>query len=277
MSANSQTSFLLSIRGEYLCLLVASILSMDWSKRPGYFVVYAVVLLASLGVLIARSFWKPEQAWYRGRALAESIKTSCWRYSMRAEPFGDAVNQAQPRAEFRKHLLEILRANRLIGDRMPPDSAAKDQIPDSMQAVRALALDDRKQYYLERRIHEQRRWYARKAGMNKKASRRWMATGIVAYSVAICLALSRIAYPEWQHWPIDPFLVFASAVIGWTQVKKFNELASSYTLTAHEIGLIQGKLESVDSETTFSEFVNDAEQAFSREHTQWVARQQSRE
>jgi hypothetical protein len=57
------------------------------------------------------------------------------------------------------------------------------------------------------------------------------------------------------------------------QVKKFNELAAAYTVTAHETGLIKPKLEAVDSESDFSDFINDAELAFSREHTLWIARQ----
>lgn len=152
MSAGSQSGFLWLIRAEYALLLAAAILAMDWSKRPYYFAVYAAVLLASLAVLLWRSLWKPEQAWYRGRALAESIKTSCWRYCMRAEPFGDAISVDVPRAEFREHLLQILKTNRFIGDRMPPDSAAKEQIPETMQTVRALDLGVRKAYYLEHRI-----------------------------------------------------------------------------------------------------------------------------
>lgn len=275
LSAQSQGHYLTLIRAEYGLLIVAAIMSMNWSKRPGFFAVYVLVLLASLAVLIARSHLKPEQSWYRGRALAESIKTSCWRYCMRAEPFGDAENVQTPRSEFREHLLSILRANRFIGDKMPPDSAAKEQIPQSMQDVRALSLEHRKAYYLEHRIRNQRDWYAKKASANKKASARWVKVGIAAYSVAIALAVSRILYPEWELWPIEPILVFASAVVGWTQIKKFNELASSYTLTAHEIGMIQLKIGEVETEPVFSEFVNDAEQAFSREHTQWVARQQS--
>jgi hypothetical protein len=275
MSAESQTSFLRMIRGEYGLLILAAILSMNWSKAPGFFAFYVVVLLASLGVLIGRSLWKPEQGWYRGRALAESIKTSCWRYCMRAEPFGDAPTREEARASLREHLLDILRVNRSIGDRMPPDSAANDPIPVSMQTVRALPLEDRKTYYLEHRVKEQRIWYARKARLNKNASRLWFGIGVAAYSVGICLALARIVYPAWELWPIEPVIVFASAVIGWTQVKKFNELASSYTLTALEIGLIKDRIEAVYSATEFSEFINDAEQAFSREHTQWVARQQT--
>ena len=275
MSAESQAATLNLIRAEYALLLLASILSMNWSKEPIFFMVYAVVLLASLGVLVKRNSEKPEQGWYRGRALAESIKTSCWRYCMRAEPFSDADNVEQPKSEFRNHLMEILKTNRFIGDRMPPDSAAKEQIPDSMQDVRALSLEERKAFYLKHRIQEQREWYASKAGANKRAGKRWGRIAVGAYVVAIGLALARIALPNWELWPIEPVLVFASAIIGWTQVKKFNELASSYTLTAHEIGIIQGNLEPASTNEEFSDFVNEAEQAFSREHTQWVARQQS--
>jgi hypothetical protein len=144
-----------------------------------------------------------------------------------------------------------------------------------MREVRALPLEDRKAYYLENRIKEQRDWYNRKAVANRKEGRLWGRVAVGAYVVGIILALTRIILPDWELWPIEPVLVFASAIIGWTQVKKFNELASSYTLTAHEIGLIQGRLESDMTSEEFAHFVNDAEQAFSREHTQWVARQQS--
>jgi hypothetical protein len=57
------------------------------------------------------------------------------------------------------------------------------------------------------------------------------------------------------------------------EVKKFNELGAAYTVTAHEIGFIEPKLDAVHSEKDFSDFINDAELAFSREHTLWIARQ----
>ena len=194
---------------------------------------------------------------------------------MRAEPFGDADNVVVRRAEFRNHLRAILDANRHIGDRIPADEAAEDQITESMETTRALPLDDRKTFYDTHRIREQRSWYARKASDNKMASRRWVAGGVLAYATAISLVLLRIAFPEHEIWPIEPLIVGASSIVGWTQVKKFNELASSYTLTAHEIGIAQGRVCEVSTEAEFSDFVNEAEQAFSREHTQWVARQQA--
>ncbi|MGO7319351.1 DUF4231 domain-containing protein [Rhizobium ruizarguesonis] len=274
LSAGSQKSYLLLVRLEYLFLFISAIFAMNFSRDPVYFACSAGVFLVCLGIFIARSWLKPEQDWYRGRALAESIKTSCWKYTMRAEPFGDADKVAVRRAEFRDYLKGILQANRHIGDKMPADKAARDQITKSMEDIRALPLNDRKQYYEIHRIRNQRTWYAKKAGWNKRASKWWVYFGIGAYAIAIVFSLLRIAVPHPDWWPIEPLIVIASSVLGWTQVKKFNELASSYTLTAHEIGIIQGRVQEVVSETEFSNFVNEAEQAFSREHTQWVARQQ---
>ncbi|NKC17160.1 MAG: SLATT domain-containing protein [Gammaproteobacteria bacterium] len=58
----------------------------------------------------------------------------------------------------------------------------------------------------------------------------------------------------------------------WLQAKKHNELNSSYSLAIHEIGIIKGKAEFVETEEQFSDFVMSSENAFSKEHTQWVAR-----
>ncbi len=274
MSANAQSEYLRLIRLEYLLLIVSSVLALNLAVTRTYYVAAAVAILASLSVLILRNARKPEQSWYRGRALAESIKTSCWKYCMGAEPFGRNDSPAVTRAEFRNYLTAILEANRFVGYEMPPDAAADEQITPSMEQIRSSDLGVRKTYYEELRIKNQRVWYAKKAAVNRNASRWWFRAAVGAYGAAIIMALARIAEPAAVIWPIEPFLVVASSLIGWMQVKKFNELASSYTLTAHEIGILQGKIAEVDSEESWSAFVVDAEQAFSREHTQWVARQQ---
>ncbi|MER9001905.1 hypothetical protein NKH58_29720 [Mesorhizobium australicum] len=103
---------------------------------------------------------------------------------------------------FRNYLLAILDANHHIGSRIPPDEAANDQITVSMEATRALSLDERKSFYDTHRIREQRSWYAVKASKNKKASRAWMFAGITAYVIAIGLILLRIANPVLAIWPI---------------------------------------------------------------------------
>jgi len=142
-----------------------------------------------------------------------------------------------------------------------------------MDEIRGMSLAERSQFYLDRRIKEQRAWYIKKAKFNKSAAKKWVLACAVTYGIAIILLVLRPIFPNWGFWPFEPLIVFASSIIGWTQIKKFNELTAAYTLTAHEIGIIQGRVEEADTEKEFSEFINEAELAFSREHTQWVARQ----
>lgn len=273
LSEQSQTSYLRLLKTEYGLLIIAAAISMINQPPKFVQVTHAFVFIALAVLLLYRAKNKPEQDWYKGRALAESIKTSTWRYCMRAAPFENAADVRVRRTEFRNHLREILSANRHIGDRMPPDSAAEDQITNTMDDIRALSLLDRRKYYLQKRVREQRTWYAKKASANKAASERWVIACATTYGIAIVLLLLRPTAPNWHFWPFEPLIVVASSIIGWMQIKKFNELTSAYTLTAHEIGIIQGRIEEADTEEEFSEFVNEAELAFSREHTQWVARQ----
>ncbi|WP_205408962.1 SLATT domain-containing protein, partial [Acidiphilium sp. JA12-A1] len=117
-----------------------------------------------------------------------------------------------------------------------------------------------------------RLWYARKASRNKKSAGTWIGIGVVVYLFSATSVLTHIVEPAWTLLPTDPLIVIASSVLGWVQIKKFNELAASYTLTAHEIGILQNRIGEITSEFDLSEFINDSELAFSREHTQWVAR-----
>lgn len=272
-SNGAQKEYLNLIRAEYAFLFIAAIFSMSWASEKYYLVFYALVFVFAAATLLFRSVRKPEQSWYRCRALAESIKTSTWRYMMRSEPFVDAESIQVPRAEFRNHLREILRSNRQVGDIIAGYSSDEEQVTDEMENVRLLSLEERKEFYKEYRVAEQRRWYSKKAGANKSAFRVWLIVMVFVYVLATLSVLLRIAFPEERLWPTEPLIVLAASIVGWIQIKKFNELSSSYTLTAHEIGIIQSRIKEVESEEDFSDFVNEAELAFSREHTQWVARQ----
>lgn len=272
-SNTEQREYLFFLRAEYGLLVVAAILSMGFSPHPIYHAFYALVFVLAATVLLFRAVRKPEQDWYRCRALAESIKTSTWRYMMRAEPFVDAPSVQVPRTEFRNFLTEILRANRHIGSGIANVLAAEHQITPRMEEIRSFDLDARKQMYRENRIVNQRNWYAKKASSNRKLSKGWVAATIIVYIAATVTVLLKIAKPEWALLPTEPLIVLAASFIGWIQIKKFNELASAYALTAHEIGILQPRLDEINDEGAFSDFVNEAELAFSREHTQWVARQ----
>ncbi|TVO39444.1 DUF4231 domain-containing protein [Vibrio algivorus] len=254
-------------------LLIGSVMAINNLPTKEYSLTVAFVFFLALGLSIFLGIKKYEKNWYNGRAVAESIKTATWRYSMRAVPFGDAASVHSRRSEFRNMLNNILRTNNELGEYIGEHQDTNEQITTEMNSIRALSLDERKAVYLKNRIDEQRQWYAQKASNNKKMQRRWFCAISATQLAAISCVLLRIAYPDWLYWPTDTFVLLASFCISWVQLKKFNELSSAYSLTAQEIGIIRGQSENISTEEQLSEFVNNAELAFSREHTQWVARQ----
>ena len=273
-AADAQSTYLRLIRLQYLLLTVAATISIWFGASPDLYIAYALVLAASTGLLLYMAVQKPEKEWYGCRALAESIKTSTWRYMMRAEPFEDAPKLSTVAEKFSEFLRAILDANSHVRDSISRRPVTGDQITNEMNAVRALPLAERVQRYNTDRITDQREWYVAKVTWNRQRFRLWILICVLVQGAAIALALLRIRHdPPWMIWPTEPLLVIASSAIGWIQLKKFNELASAYSLTAHEIGILQTRLGTIDSEEKFSAFVNEAERAFSREHTQWVARQ----
>jgi hypothetical protein len=181
---------------------------------------------------------------------------------MRAAPFADGPPLQDARAEFRDHLYRTFDANRATAEKIDHNWSADDQITHEMDRIRALNLDERKEYYTTNRMNDQREWYKHKAGENKRSARNWVIAAVLAYSLAFASVLARSRFPDWEF-ELAPMIVFALSVIGWMQVKKFNELGAAYTMTAHEIGLIKQKLDVAISESDFSDFINDAELAFS--------------
>lgn len=95
---------------------------------------------------------------------------------------------------------------------------------------------------------------------------------VLAYIAAAGLLLSENLGGPDLTWGFPFMLVMVTSIFGWIQVKRHGELAASYTLTAHEIGAIQALALGISTEAELSDFVNTAEFAFSREHTQWQAR-----
>ncbi len=267
-----QRKYLNLILAEYALLFVASVLSLSVFASPIVYAVATVVLGVSAAVLLTRAVGKPEQDWYKCRALAESVKTLTWRYSMCAFPFGEA-DETKARSEFKQNLERTFKSNKDVASKIAEDWSAENQITTEMARLRALPLSERKSFYQRHRINEQRGWYSRKAAWNRKMSRRWVVASVLSYFAAAGLSVARILKPEINIWPIDPLIVVATSIVGWIQIKKFNELAAAYAVTSQEIGLINITLEHSEDVNSFSDFVIEAETAFSREHTLWIARQ----
>jgi hypothetical protein len=189
---------------------------------------------------------------------------------MRSHPFDDAHNINIPKANFRNLLRDILLTNRHIAANLETNET--EQVTASMIAIRKLPLEDRINYYVRNRIDNQRTWYSKKSKANKNALIRWVVLTIIIYiSAAVSLNAKQFGLPNLAL-GFDPMIVLVTSALGWLQMKRHGELMASYNLTAHEIGIIRSNSDAVKTEEDFSDFINEAELAFSREHTQWVAR-----
>jgi len=271
-SIDAQGTYLKVIKTHIFLLVLGAGLAINPLPTTEYSLFNAFIFLCALGLSILIAAKKYEKIWYSARAVAESVKTATWRYMMKAEPFGDTEKKKEVNSIFRNVLNEILQTNNQLGELLGGEVSSEEQITEKMEEIRSHDLDGRKAIYLEHRIDEQRKWYALKSSENKQNGTNYFYFLVVLQALAIACVLLRIAYPEWSVWPTDVFVVGAGGVVTWIQLKRFQEIATAYGLTAHEIGIIRGKLEESESDNEFSGFIRDAENVFSREHTQWAAK-----
>jgi len=72
--------------------------------------------------------------------------------------------------------------------------------------------------------------------------------------------------------PIGFITTLASISVAWVEMKKFQELSQSYALAAQELASAESLMVHVDDQASLSTYVNDTENAISREHTMWCAK-----
>lgn len=256
----------------YLCLLVlAASLSWWWEGGVWSAILAALLFLVTLGILILLRVKRPDDIWYNGRAVAESVKTISWKWMMRSEPYFDCSDVGTAKRAFIDDLKDVLGQNEKLANSLPPNEASKEPITDEMKSIRQASFEDRLDVYKTQRIDDQAKWYIKKTSLNQRRAKQWFVVSVLLHLIAIVMLLVKIGLPQ-VSFPIELFATAASAVLTWLQAKKHNELGSSYSLTAHEIGLIKAESEFITNESELSDFIINSENAFSREHIQWVAR-----
>jgi FtsH-binding integral membrane protein len=252
--------------------LVSTMVSASQQSRTWGLIVGAVLVGVSVVFTLAIRVVAPERVWFAGRAVAESVKTITWRYVMCAEPFDLTVDGQIADERFLKELGAILREKKTLAWNLGGSIAEMPQITDKMREMRTLTLDARKEAYRDQRIGDQRKWYGRKAVQNRSAYLLIFWVVVSAQLCALCWAIVIASRIDMKLNLTAVFSAVAASLIAWSQVKRYQELAQAYALTAHELGIVQEKLIHVTTEDHFSSFVADAESAISREHTMWIAR-----
>ncbi|MER7578262.1 DUF4231 domain-containing protein, partial [Streptomyces sp. NPDC126514] len=275
ISKQSQKEYLRWTRGRLqLAVTAAAAGIITASSKDGTWVEKLFVSVALVSFIIALMLEihllrdRPEERWYHGRAVAESVKTLAWRYMAIAEPFPMGLSTDRAEEVLLARIQDLFRE---ASPNLPGLSVGVTQVTSRMRQVRDLELTSRKATYLEFRVSDQQAWYEKKAKENEQNSKHWRFTlisleifGIIATVVAL-LDIS----------PIDMEGVIAAAIAAggaWLEVKQYDNLSSAYALTAAELGFVRATGESISDQDKWSDYVISAEQAISREHTMWLAR-----
>lgn len=270
-SLTAQSHYLFGLKAYMFFLILASIVAYFSTDSANTAILSAFLFLVSISITIWLNVMKPEDVWYNGRAVAESVKTRAWRWMMRAEPYDNTTEIEIASREFIADLKKILEQNRVLGKAIDAEASIKAPISEVMLSIRNFSYNQRAKVYKKYRVDEQALWYWRKTKYNKKMALIWFWAMIALHALAIVLLLFKIKSPS-TKFPVEVVAVSASSVLSWLQTKKHKELSASYAVTAQEISLIRGESSYVNSEESLSDFVIDSENAFSREHTQWFAR-----
>ncbi len=247
----------------------AGAVSVEYAGADVGGIVAAISFLAAVYFRVLLLKDGPEKVWYDGRAVAESTKTTAWRYATGGKPFGLELTEEEADKRFVQRLREIpqeLDPRSIV----PTSDILGEDITGGMRNLRKLSLQERKDAYRDGRIRDQREWYARKAKWNKTRANFWSGALIIIELFGVGGAVLKAANV------VDVGLLgFAGALVAagtsWLQTKQHANLAEAYAVTAKELSHIDTLLPSCAREEDWADFVGQSEEAISREHTLWVA------
>lgn len=274
-SKSTQKNYVTIIAFDLSLMIIASALAVyNYEATNSKLILYilsGLFLLTSTFLTIVLLTRKFEDFWYQGRALAESCKTLTWRFMTRSELFEDSVPLQDAKAKFIQRVQELTTEFPDLNKVMKTELLNKPVITQKMLDVRSLNLPDRKQYYIDQRIEDQKKWYANKASYNNKKYTLWFCIIIVSQALSLISIAFLITNPKTSWNLVGFFTTVSSASLSWLQLKRHQELKQAYTTTSKELNMILALSDNVNTETEFSKFVLDSENAVSREHTLWLA------
>jgi len=257
-----QRRFLRSQQVQLLSLIAAAFVA--GVGGPGWLAVVAFVIatFAHLYRFISRA----DEKWWNGRAGAESAKTLGWRYVMGGLPFPTEIIDAD--VQFSARVSDIAKK---VADYVPT-STGRAHLGPEMKTLRSSDLQKRVSTYQIERIQDQMGWYEGKSTFNDGRSRWWSWVIVAIQALGLSLAVLALVFA----WPINflgLFTAVAAAGAAWVATKQHATLARSYAVASHELADIDAQITATATwtEDDWAQFVNESEEAISREHTSWRA------
>jgi hypothetical protein len=256
-----QRLYLGSERAQLVSLLAAAAASAVGLGSVAVVVFFAIAIAAQ----VFRLSMRPDQKWWNGRAGAESAKTAAWRYVVGGLPFD--LENSNADVDLAGRVSDIASE---VADLVPVSSAGSP-VTSEMREMRSRPLPERISIYHRERIQGQQTWYSSKSRWNAKRATRWSIATIAAQGLGLILGILA-AVNDWQLDPIGFLSALSAAAVAWMAVKQYEILARSYAVASNELGTIDVQIQARSwNEEDWATFVNEAEEAISREHTSWRA------
>lgn len=278
-SVSAQRMYLRVLLADFGALVLAGVVSSytveDVATQRALAAMTAILFALGMVITVVLSKNPYEKVWYGGRAAAETVKSLAWKYMLRAAPFEGDPSSKQIDAAFLNRLQGVLNERRELALSRASISRADAPISQQMRTVRAYAMKKRLEFYLAERVQDQVDWYSAKSRHNEKRQQIWFWAIISSQFFALVGAVWLVTNPTFLFNYSTAFAAIATAMLAWSQLKRHRELAQSYSLAAHELGIASGLAPHIDDEEALSQFVNDTEAAISREHTMWIARREA--
>lgn len=228
----------------------------------------ALAFVAAISVRLYEEHVHDERAWYESRAAAESAKTLGWRYAVGGNPFPESMRDDEARQLLVTRLNDIGRELAYIP--MRGAGATGGEVTAEMTSLRHAKRPDRIRAYEKERLGRQEAWYSAKSADKERRSRQWLWIVIIAEVAGLIGAAIKASGVT----SVDllGILAAASAAAGaWVQSRQYRTLATAYNLTARELRQISTLVIERMNADDWANFVDQAEEAISREHTMWVA------
>jgi hypothetical protein len=274
-STKAQKYYIVIIGLDLAFMIIASLLAIySFKFENEKLVIYSisgVLLLSSLILTIILKSKAYENIWYQGRALAESIKTLTWRYVTCSELFEVNLNRADVNNIFIERLKGLSNEFKDLNKTLDANTLSLPVITTKMEDIRILSTSERKEYYINKRIKDQKVWYSVKAEYNKKKYNLWFGIIIIAQFFSLVSIVFLIKVPSFDWNFVGLFTTISASAISWLQLKQHQELRQAYTTAAQELNFIEASSFNIISENDLSRFILDSENAISREHTLWLA------
>ncbi len=113
------------------------------SKKIIYIISGIIMLIAIIFSLVIKNK-KYEDIWYRGRALAESVKTLTWRYMTKSEYFDSSITDEEAKLRFTNRMRELHEEFKDLHSSLKAKHLSLPVINNEMGKVRKLDLRGRK-------------------------------------------------------------------------------------------------------------------------------------